>query len=913
MGTLARCCALLGVLATSAAAAPLTVPGTYPSIQSAIDGAPDGAVIEVAPGVYHESLVLSGITRTLTLRGNPADPASVVVDGSGRPDAIVLVVSSGSDVTIDGFTFRGGRGGHNTYGGGLYMTKSSATFRHCVFADNQATGDGGGAFIVNSGGFFEDCVFEGNTAGGFGGGILVNGSHNFSGPMIFNRVRFSGNTAGASQFVNGWGGGLYVTDSSPIMVGCEIDGNTSHYAAGGLALLGHDGVAHSRMTVVDTTITNNEVIPSGIPRRADGGGIHVEANASLRLERAVLRGNRANSGGGIGIYQARVEIVDGLIEQNVARNTFDGEEAWGGGIWASSVATPETIRPASVLTLVRSVVRDNTATVAGGMMVQGDFSGLTQNRATLAMTDSVVSGNVASHRGGGLYIERSEATISGSMILDNEATASWGGGMLLAGSSRVSVGDSTFAGNRAPTHIGGAIMVDQGGELNVIDSRFLDNKASFAPGKGGASIAVSDVEGPIPGPTTGLVTGSVFLDNEVKGILWEANCRPEGLSQIVYRDNVLHNLVGLYYRNCGGGKATVADFNTLTDKAADNVDATPAVVDGRTAPGTIMPGGTAVLAVATMNAGAAAATPTVGTLTPPADVVSLAPVDPTTYAVTTQKAPTVASTVHVMCPGLAMPLPVAPGNGYPFAPVGEATLRWAPAEGATTYDVYFDAVDEPTTLVAADVTVTSVTVPTPLPGTTYRWKVVAKSAVCPDPRPSPTVSFATCDGHCKRCLTFDDGSVDGFTAEGRGAIAAPVGALLIDATRKLLVTTPVTPIRDGELSFVLTFTTDRPRFRMTFTGDTPTTYTQLVFGRRDQIKLVQRDGGRVRRVSRLRHVLTAGRAMVFRVQVANGVATMSLDGQAIARGVLPQTPNGLIRMEAVGTKVLLDDVCVERD
>lgn len=906
-------CALLGVLAAPAAAVTFTVPGTHPTIQAAIDAAPDGAVIDVAPGVYRESLVLTGINRTLTLRGNPDDPAAVVVDGSGRPEAVVLVVSSGSGVTVDGFTFRGGRGGHDSYGGGLFMTKSAVTFRHCVFTDNRATGDGGGAFIVNSAGFFEDCAFEGNTAGGYGGGVLVNGSNNFSGPMVFHRVRFTGNTAGASNFVLGWGGAMYATDSSPILVGCTIDGNTAHYAAGGVALLGHDGVAPSRMTIEDTTITNNVVVPSGVPKRADGGGIHVEANASLRLERVVLRGNQANSGGGIGIYQAKVEVRDSLIEQNVAKETFDGVEAWGGGIWASSVSTPVTIRPASALSLVRSVVRDNTATIAGGVFVQGDFSGLTQNRATLTVTDSIVSGNVAANRAGGLYVERTDASIDRTMILDNDATASWGGGMLLTGSSAMSVSDSTLAGNRAPTNIGGAIMVDQGGVLNVTASRFLDNKASFAPGKGGAAIAVSDVEGPIPGPTSGLVTGSVFLDNEVKGIIWEANCQPAGLSRIVYRDNVFHNLVGLYYRNCRGGQSTVADFNTLTDKAADNADATPAVVATLTAPGAIMPGGTAVLAVAAINAGAVAATPTVGTLTPPADVRSLRPADPTTYTVTAQGAPAIASAVHVLCPGLGTPLPLEPGNGHPSEEVGEVTLRWYPADGATAYDVYFDTTDEPSTLVAADVAGTTVTVAAPTPGTTYRWRVVAKNATCLDARPSPTVSFATCDGHCMRCLTFDEGSVEGFTAEGKGAIAAPVGALLIDARRKLVVTAPVAAIHDGELSAILTFTSDRPRFRMTFTGETPTTYTQLVFGRRDRIDLLQRAGGRARRTSRMHRMLQGGRAMVFRLRVANGAATMSLDGQTIARGPLPTVPNGLIQLEAVGTKVLLDDLCVERD
>jgi hypothetical protein len=57
------------------------------------------------------------------------------------------------------------------------------------------------------------------------------------------------------------------------------------------------------------------------------------------------------------------------------------------------------------------------------------------------------------------------------------------------------------------------------------------------------------------------------------------------------------------------------------------------------------------------------------------------------------------------------------------------TLTWNAVSGATGYDVYFDTVTPPTTLVLEDTTATSYTIVTPLlENTTYYWQIVSQNA-----------------------------------------------------------------------------------------------------------------------------------------------------------------------------------------
>lgn len=100
------------------------------------------------------------------------------------------------------------------------------------------------------------------------------------------------------------------------------------------------------------------------------------------------------------------------------------------------------------------------------------------------------------------------------------------------------------------------------------------------------------------------------------------------------------------------------------------------------------------------------------------------------------------------CAAAGAPAPVAPANGE--TGVSSApTLTWAKAAGAFRYDVYLSAGASPSTLVAADLDVTSVTLANLRAGTQYAWRVVAKGDSFCEPlstASSEVRTFVTAEG-----------------------------------------------------------------------------------------------------------------------------------------------------------------------
>jgi hypothetical protein len=101
---------LLALVAAPARGAVLSVPAQYGTIQAAIGAAANGDVIDVAPGVYAEALVISGKTLTIRSRfatsGDPADVAATAI-AIGGVDVVTL--NAGADVLLQGLTLRTGQ------------------------------------------------------------------------------------------------------------------------------------------------------------------------------------------------------------------------------------------------------------------------------------------------------------------------------------------------------------------------------------------------------------------------------------------------------------------------------------------------------------------------------------------------------------------------------------------------------------------------------------------------------------------------------------------------------------------------------------------------------------------------------------------------------------------------------------
>jgi hypothetical protein len=186
----------------------------------------------------------------------------------------------------------------------------------------------------------------------------------------------------------------------------------------------------------------------------------------------LANGNASQGGGGVSFSGTVLTIANCVFSGNSA--------AYGGGIYgAYGLGQP-------MVNITNSVISGNRAEYGGAIYIDyyagSYFSGPTR----LAMTNSTISGNVATSLGGGLY-NRGSSVITNSTISANVATmdeAGGGGGIYNEGS--LSIANSTISGNSAS--LGGGIKNVQThyffypGRSNVTSSTLSNNSASEGGG-----------------------------------------------------------------------------------------------------------------------------------------------------------------------------------------------------------------------------------------------------------------------------------------------------------------------------------------------------------------------------------------------------------------------------------------------
>jgi hypothetical protein len=550
------------------AAHAVTVPGNYPTIQSALDAVvngslPDGTIIDVAPGTYQEHLSVVNTAKSFTLRGSgPA--GSVVVDAAGAGATALLVFRATGQMAFKNLVFRHGALPSTGAGGGFIIQESAPTLTNCVFELNSA-GAGGGGRLYTSNAVFIGCAIRNNTAVGTGGGLLIQAGSR----PVFTACTIANNTSGTGMSA-GVGGGIQSFDSSPTLQGSHVTGNSSTFAGGGIYHTAPFGSAYGTATLViqDTEISDNVTTPfTSADNPAEGGGIHIEDNAVASLTRARILRNHANTGGGLNAYRARYDIVDTLIDSNQATGRSDG--GIGGGINASSTNVTSPPRPASIVNLTRSLVRNSVSLIGGGIVVEGDV-GLP---ASLTLTTSVVDSNTTQSQGGGVLLNRANMTATNSMITRNSAVGDpvspFGGGVLLTTSSSAAISGTTIAQNTAGMY-GGGLFMDGGTSLQMSGSQLYGNSANSSVGFGGGGIFV----GP-NGTNSGQVTTSTIADNYHYQII-EQSCPRTTLT---YQNNTITPNAGstdFYFSGCSGSagaSTTLANFESASGGRASGNNA----------------------------------------------------------------------------------------------------------------------------------------------------------------------------------------------------------------------------------------------------------------------------------------------------------------------------------------------------
>lgn len=421
------------------------------------------------------------VNGDLTING--ADQATTIIDGNGTVTGEqVFTVFGGWTVELNDLKITGGDG--NPVGG--IINFGTLTLTNVTIDDNHGTGSGGGIY-TSAGLTLSSSTVSNNTASN-GAGIYVH-----AGTVTFTSSTLSGNIAtGPGGAINHNSGTITIEGTSEI---------TDNQASNGGGIFTSGGT----LTVDSSLIYMNQATSSG-------GGIHINPGASVTLTNTTVNRNDStgsgSSGGGIKTYGS-LEMHGGQI----ALNTAGGS---GGGLSVGSSATVD---------IYDAYINDNHVTedpsYGGGI---DNFEG------QLALYDSTVSANWVSgtpsssfSRGGGIHSSGGDLTLTGSMILDNDAldsgggvffsngnlnitnavfrgnelsgSASAGGGLFNGTSSTTIIKQTEFSANISADRSGG---IHNQGTITLENATISGNSASFAAGMlstavGGSSILNSTI------------------------------------------------------------------------------------------------------------------------------------------------------------------------------------------------------------------------------------------------------------------------------------------------------------------------------------------------------------------------------------------------------------------------------------
>jgi hypothetical protein len=241
----------------------LTIIGNGDTIaRSTASSTPAFRLLDVASG---GSLTLNN----LTLQGGLAFGAGVSAEGGAIYNLGTLLLDA---VTVQSNIAQGSAGafqnpGASAAGGGIYSS-GTLTLQGCTIQNNQAVGgqgafdvvgyaggDGLGGGLYTAGGTvsLSNVTVHANTAqGGVGGGGIL---------VCFGHRDCEGGYGGPGG--NGFGGGLYVASGTVSLTGTTVDYDTAKGGAGGKGVKGH---------------------PSGNPGLGVGGGLYIQALASVSLD-----------------------------------------------------------------------------------------------------------------------------------------------------------------------------------------------------------------------------------------------------------------------------------------------------------------------------------------------------------------------------------------------------------------------------------------------------------------------------------------------------------------------------------------------------------------------------------------------------------------------------------------------------
>ena len=308
-------------------------------------------------------------------------------------------------------------------------------------------------------------VTGGKITGGTGGGIRIENSKDatIDSCTIQNNTT-TGVSKNGTDVSLGAGGGVYVRDGALTIKNSTIQGNTATRGGGVYA-------DHSTVNINKSTLQNNKAndVPSDAPasNKGVGGGIY-SFDCALTITDSTITGNEACGHVGLLKYKSNGRLWSSAFGKG------------GGGICAVGKDSNVTLSGVTVTENKATFSQNNTLAVGGGINAQGGTltvkeSNISGNHArgnggsisseesnVLNISDSIIQSNQGNN-GGGIHVgerfgtsEPSQATITGTQILENESTGSQGGGVYVGTRATAALTNCTVAGNKT-TSMGGGI------------------------------------------------------------------------------------------------------------------------------------------------------------------------------------------------------------------------------------------------------------------------------------------------------------------------------------------------------------------------------------------------------------------------------------------------------------------------
>ena len=469
-------------------------------------------------------------------------------------------------------------------GGGVAIlgsdTKSNSHTIHeavTTIRDNTAKNNGGGIYAQDAEFQLTSPTIENNTAAQGGGVYADRSTVTVEGSTIQNN-KTTGVSKNGTDVSLGAGGGVYVRDGALTIKNSTIQGNTATRGGGVYA-------DHSTVNINKSTLQNNKAndVPSDAPasNKGVGGGIY-SFDCALTITDSTITGNEACGHVGLLKYKSNGRLWSSAFGKG------------GGGICAVGKDSNVTLSGVTVTENKATFSQNNTLAVGGGINAQGGTltvkeSNISGNHArgngggisseesnVLNISDSIIQSNQGNN-GGGIHVgerfgtsEPSQATITGTQILENESTGSQGGGVYVATQSTAALTNCVVAGNKT-TSMGGGIC---GGlcAITLDNVQVESNTVTGNNGMGGGVFLQGNQNGE---SSLTLKNGTAIQNNSAVGFgggiyLWgKISLRSDGTED--RKVSIANNTAA----NGGGIFATpwpIAEFPNIPDLALTNTD-----------------------------------------------------------------------------------------------------------------------------------------------------------------------------------------------------------------------------------------------------------------------------------------------------------------------------------------------------